>query len=146
MLTPGKIAQLLCVAPRTVAKWCDAGQLKAYRVPESLHRRISEADFVTFVQEYKISITPQIKEIIDKTELQEKAQPTPKPVKRYTDIPRGAKFKFTQETNETWIKLSNESAVSYDEQEFKRCDPKYPATQLVTPIREPYRVDVVYLG
>ena len=48
--TTGHISKLCKVAPRTVAKWCDSGLLKAYRIPPSGDRRVRHADLVVFLR------------------------------------------------------------------------------------------------
>ena len=40
VLTTGDVAKICNVAPRTVSKWFDSGQLKGYRIPGSKDRRI----------------------------------------------------------------------------------------------------------
>ena len=40
VLTTGQVAKICSVAPRTVSKWFDSGQLKGYRIPGSQDRRI----------------------------------------------------------------------------------------------------------
>lgn len=48
--TTGKVAKLLKVATRTVAKWIDGGLLTAYILPGTRHRRITRAALVAFMQ------------------------------------------------------------------------------------------------
>ena len=40
ILTTGEVAKICNVAPRTVSKWFDSGQLRGYRIPGSKDRRI----------------------------------------------------------------------------------------------------------
>ena len=40
VLTTGDVAKICNVAPRTVSKWFDTGQLRGYRIPGSKDRRI----------------------------------------------------------------------------------------------------------
>jgi excisionase family DNA binding protein len=40
VLTTGEVAKICRVAPRTVSKWFDSGQLRGYRIPGSKDRRI----------------------------------------------------------------------------------------------------------
>ena len=40
VLTTGEVAKICKVAPRTVTKWFDSGQLRGYRIPGSKDRRI----------------------------------------------------------------------------------------------------------
>ena len=42
MYSPGDIARLLGVNPKTVTRWCVEGRLAAYRTPGG-HRRIAES-------------------------------------------------------------------------------------------------------
>lgn len=46
----GEIAQLCGVAPRTVCKWIDTGQLKGFRIPGSNDRRVSQASLDSFMR------------------------------------------------------------------------------------------------
>ena len=50
VLTTGKVAKICQVAPRTVSKWFDAGQLKGYRIPGSRDRRIPVAELIRFLR------------------------------------------------------------------------------------------------
>ena len=50
--TTGKVAKLLKVAPRTVAKWIDSGRLVAYVLPMTRHRRVTKASLVAFMQKH----------------------------------------------------------------------------------------------
>ncbi len=52
VLTTGDVAEICQVAPRTVSKWFDSGQLKGYRVPGSKDRRIPVADLMKFMREH----------------------------------------------------------------------------------------------
>jgi hypothetical protein len=49
VLTTGKVAKMLKVAPRTVSKWCDNNRLVHYRVPYTKDRRILVRDLVSFL-------------------------------------------------------------------------------------------------
>lgn len=60
-LTSGQVARLLCVAPRTVAKWFDTGRLKGYRIPGSADRRVPHAILLSFCREYGIPIPDAIR-------------------------------------------------------------------------------------
>lgn len=53
--TPGKIAKLCKVAPRTVTKWIDDGLLKGARIPGSKHRRVLGSVLSTFMKQHGIS-------------------------------------------------------------------------------------------
>ncbi|MBN2383229.1 helix-turn-helix domain-containing protein [bacterium] len=51
--TTGKIAKLCAVSIRTVARWIESDQLKAYRLPgESTEYRVSKADLLAFLKEF----------------------------------------------------------------------------------------------
>jgi excisionase family DNA binding protein len=54
VLTTGEVAKICNVAPRTVSKWFDSGQLKGYRIPGSKDRRIPVAQLVRFMKEHGI--------------------------------------------------------------------------------------------
>jgi len=54
VLTTGEVAKICNVAPRTVSKWFDAGQLKGYRIPGSKDRRIPVAQLVRFMKDHSI--------------------------------------------------------------------------------------------
>lgn len=51
VLTTGEVARICQVAPRTVSKWFDSGQLKGYRVPGSKDRRIPVEDLIRFMRD-----------------------------------------------------------------------------------------------
>lgn len=50
VLTTGEVAKICHVAPRTVSKWFDSGQLKGYRIPGSKDRRIPLDQLIRFMQ------------------------------------------------------------------------------------------------
>ncbi|HNS19345.1 MAG TPA: helix-turn-helix domain-containing protein [Sedimentisphaerales bacterium] len=50
VLTTGDVARICNVAPRTVSKWFDSGQLKGYRIPGSKDRRIPLSELVRFMK------------------------------------------------------------------------------------------------
>ena len=54
VLTTGQVAQICNVAPRTVTKWFDAGQLKGYRIPGSRDRRIPVSELISFMKAHDI--------------------------------------------------------------------------------------------
>lgn len=54
VLTTGEVAKLCNVAPRTVSKWFDSGQLKGYRIPGSKDRRIPVAELIKFMRAHGI--------------------------------------------------------------------------------------------
>jgi excisionase family DNA binding protein len=54
VLTTGEVAKICSVAPRTVSKWFDSGQLNGYKIPGSKDRRIPVSELVRFMKEYNI--------------------------------------------------------------------------------------------
>jgi excisionase family DNA binding protein len=50
VLTTGDVAKICHVAPRTVSKWFDNGQLKGYRIPGSKDRRIPVSELMRFMK------------------------------------------------------------------------------------------------
>lgn len=54
VLTTGQVAQICNVAPRTVTKWFDKGQLRGYRIPGSKDRRIPRGELIRFMKEHNI--------------------------------------------------------------------------------------------
>ncbi|RJP34613.1 MAG: helix-turn-helix domain-containing protein [Phycisphaerales bacterium] len=50
VLTTGDVARICKVAPRTVAKWFDRGDLRGYRIPGSKDRRIPKAQLIRFMR------------------------------------------------------------------------------------------------
>ncbi len=50
VLTTGQVAKICNVAPRTVSKWFDSGQLKGYRIPGSKDRRIPLDQLIRFMK------------------------------------------------------------------------------------------------
>jgi len=50
VLTTGDVARICHVAPRTVSKWFDNGQLKGYRIPGSKDRRIPLSELIRFMK------------------------------------------------------------------------------------------------
>ena len=50
VLTTGEVARICNVAPRTVSKWFDNGQLKGYRIPGSKDRRIPVSELIRFMK------------------------------------------------------------------------------------------------
>jgi len=54
VLTTGEVAKICNVAPRTVSKWFDSGQLKGYRIPGSKDRRIPLSHLPQFMREHNI--------------------------------------------------------------------------------------------
>ncbi len=54
VLTTGDVAKICNVAPRTVSKWFDTGQLKGYRIPGSKDRRIPLSELIRFMKAHNI--------------------------------------------------------------------------------------------
>jgi excisionase family DNA binding protein len=54
VLTTGDVARICNVAPRTVSKWFDTGQLKGYRIPGSKDRRIPMSELVRFMKAHNM--------------------------------------------------------------------------------------------
>ena len=57
VLTTGQVARICQVAPRTVSKWFDRGQLRGYRIPGSRDRRIPVDQLVAFMRANGIPLT-----------------------------------------------------------------------------------------
>jgi len=56
VLTTGDVARICNVAPRTVSKWFDSGQLKGYRIPGSKDRRIPVSELKRFMTEHNMPV------------------------------------------------------------------------------------------
>lgn len=56
VLTTGEVAKICNVAPRTVSKWFDSGQLKGYRIPGSKDRRIPMSNLMQFMKAHGIPL------------------------------------------------------------------------------------------
>ena len=54
VLTTGDVARICNVAPRTVSKWFDTGQLRGYRIPGSKDRRIPVNELIRFMRVHKM--------------------------------------------------------------------------------------------
>jgi ActR/RegA family two-component response regulator len=61
VLTTGQVARICRVAPRTVSKWFDRGQLTGYKIPGSRDRRIPVRQLVSFMKEHGMP-TDQLEE------------------------------------------------------------------------------------
>jgi excisionase family DNA binding protein len=57
ILTTGQVAKICRVAPRTVSKWFDTGQLRGYRIPGSKDRRIPLAQLIRFMKVHGMPLT-----------------------------------------------------------------------------------------
>lgn len=56
VLTTGEVARICNVAPRTVSKWFDSGQLRGYRIPGSKDRRIPLDQLVRFMKSHDMPL------------------------------------------------------------------------------------------
>jgi CheY-like chemotaxis protein len=56
VLTTGDVARICHVAPRTVSKWFDTGQLHGYRIPGSRDRRIPADQLRSFMRMHGIPL------------------------------------------------------------------------------------------
>ncbi len=56
VLTTGEVAKICNVAPRTVSKWFDSGQLRGYRIPGSRDRRIPITGLMKFMKQHNIPL------------------------------------------------------------------------------------------
>ncbi len=56
VLTTGDVAKICSVAPRTVSKWFDSGQLGGYRIPGSKDRRIPIDQLIRFMQTHNMPL------------------------------------------------------------------------------------------
>jgi len=50
VLTTGQVAKICSVAPRTVSKWFDSGQLRGYRIPGSRDRHVPVYELIRFMR------------------------------------------------------------------------------------------------
>jgi len=57
VLTTGDVARICNVAPRTVSKWFDSGQLRGYRIPGSKDRRIPVNELIRFMKVHNMPST-----------------------------------------------------------------------------------------
>ncbi len=56
VLTTGEVAKICKVAPRTVTKWFDSGQLRGYRIPGSKDRRIPINQLMRFMKQNQMPL------------------------------------------------------------------------------------------
>ena len=56
VLTTGQIARICNVAPRTVSKWFDLGQLHGYRIPGSRDRRVPLDQLLRFMKVHNMPL------------------------------------------------------------------------------------------
>ncbi|HBG77396.1 MAG: helix-turn-helix domain-containing protein [Sedimentisphaerales bacterium] len=54
IFTTGQVAHICKVAPRTVTKWFDTGQLRGYRIPGGRDRRIPVSELLRFMKIHNI--------------------------------------------------------------------------------------------
>ena len=54
IFTTGEVARICKVAPRTVSKWFDSGELGGYRIPGSKDRRIPQDELLVFMDKHGI--------------------------------------------------------------------------------------------
>jgi excisionase family DNA binding protein len=77
VLTTGEVAKICNVAPRTVSKWFDSGQLRGYRIPGSKDRRIPLPQLMRFMRAHGIPLngldggTTRVLIVDDKPEITE---------------------------------------------------------------------------
>jgi len=56
LMTTGMVSKATGAAPRTVAKWIDAGLLRGHRIPGSGDRRVRRAELIRFCRAHDIPI------------------------------------------------------------------------------------------
>jgi len=56
VFTTGEVARMCGVAPRTVSKWFDTGQLRGFKIPGSRDRRIPRESLVRFMRAHGIPL------------------------------------------------------------------------------------------
>jgi len=66
VFTTGQIAKICEVAPRTVGKWFDSGELKGFRIPYSQDRRIPGNNLETFLKKNGMPLDNFLDFLIDK--------------------------------------------------------------------------------
>jgi len=54
--TPGQVAKICNVSPKTVLKWFDSGELRGFRVPGSKYRRIPGRYLAEFIKESGMNV------------------------------------------------------------------------------------------
>ena len=54
VLTTGQVSRICKVAPRTVCKWFDSGELRGYRIPGSRDRRIPVGELIRFMKAHRM--------------------------------------------------------------------------------------------
>ena len=56
VLTTGQVSRICHVAPRTVCRWFDSGQLSGYRIPGTGDRRIPISGLIRFMKAHNIPV------------------------------------------------------------------------------------------
>lgn len=64
VLSTGKVAKICHVAPRTVSKWFDSGDLKGYIIPGSKDRRIPLKDLIRFMKKHDMPLNDLMPNVI----------------------------------------------------------------------------------
>jgi len=67
VLSTAEVAEICCVAPRTVQKWIDTGFLKGYIVPGTNHRRVTPDELRKFLKKNKMPFEKEFDEWMKKT-------------------------------------------------------------------------------
>lgn len=57
--TTGMVSTIIGVTPRTIAKWCDSGQLLCKCIPGSQDRRIPRFDLLRFIKQHDCPVVRQ---------------------------------------------------------------------------------------
>lgn len=57
ILTVGRVAAILRMAPRTVSKLIDSGSLPGYRIPGGNHRRVFRSELVRYIKDNRLPDT-----------------------------------------------------------------------------------------
>ena len=63
ILTTGQVAEICCVAPRTVQKWFDGGLLEGYIIPGGKDRRVPVDEMITFMEKHKMPVPEVLREL-----------------------------------------------------------------------------------
>jgi excisionase family DNA binding protein len=56
VFTTGEVAKLCHVTAKTVIRWIDAGQLKAFKIPNSRDRRVERVALIAFMREHELPL------------------------------------------------------------------------------------------
>jgi len=67
-LKPGEIAAYCDVHHRTVSRWISQGQLKGHKLPGRGNYRVLLADFISFLQQQKMPMPPELADSLRDTE------------------------------------------------------------------------------